>query len=128
MSLQKGCGLKEETTSCLLDIFEPPLALEYLPRSWRTSRVTLFSKPERGGCSKSKYFRPGHQFDLFLLKTLERLVERNIRGSVLLRRPIHENQHPKRAGRLVETNRHQLVTRVKRASSTRALAMGCLLT
>jgi len=52
---------------------------------------------------------------LFLLKTVERLVDRFLRDEILDLRPLQPNQHAYQAGKSVETALHQLMVQVEKA-------------
>ena len=45
----------------------------------------------------------------FMLKTLEELLERHIRGGVLVEKPLHQNQFAYRAGMSMDTALYQVV-------------------
>ena len=74
-----------------------------------------FSCPE-------KFFllRPG----LFLLKGLEKVVDRYLRDGPLLDLPIHPRQHAFQAGKSTESALHQLVNRIEKALSAGQYALG----
>ena len=63
----------------------------------------------------------------FLLKTLERLVDRFLRDEILVSKPLHPNQHAYQAGKSVETVLHQLVVRDEKALDQQEMALGVFL-
>jgi predicted ABC-type ATPase len=63
----------------------------------------------------------------FLLKTMERLVDRFLRDEILALWPLHPNQHAYQAGKSVETALHQLVIRVEKALDQQEIALGVFL-
>jgi len=71
----------------LIRIFWACIALGYVPTAWRTSRVAFVPKPGQCHYSQAKAFRP-ISLTSFLLKTLERLIDRYIRNSVLFVHPL----------------------------------------
>jgi len=66
-------------------------------------------------------------FTSFLLKTMERLVDRFLRDEILALKPLHPNQHAYQAGKSVETALHQLVVRVEKALDQQEIALGIFL-
>ena len=67
----------------IIKIFRACIALGYIPISWRTSRVVFVPKPGRADYTTVKAFRRISLMS-FLLKTLERLVDRFIRDDTLI--------------------------------------------
>ena len=59
----------------------------------------------------------------FLLKIMDRLVDRFLRGEILASMSLHPNQHVYQAGKSVETALHQLVVRVKKALDQQGTAL-----
>ena len=70
-------------------------------------------KPGRDSYSGPRDYRP-ISLTSFLLKTMERLVDRYLRDEVLAHMPLHSNQHAYQAGKSVETALHQLIVRVEK--------------
>ena len=70
-------------------------------------------KPGKDSYSGPRDYRP-ISLTSFLLKTMERLVDRYLIDEVLAFTPLHSNQHAYQAGKSVETALHQLVVRVER--------------
>jgi len=83
-------------------------------------------KPGHNDYSQAKAFRP-ISLTLFLLKTLERLIDRYIRDSVLLVHPLQKNQHAYQAGKSTKTALHSLVTRTERTLEQQEYALGVFL-
>ena len=50
----------------------------------------------------------------FLLKTMERLVDRYLQDEALALMPLHPNQHAYQAGKTVETALNQLIVSVEK--------------
>lgn len=71
-----------------------------------------FPKPGKSTYSSPRYFRP-ISLSSFLLKTLENLVDRDIRDRVLSTMPLHGAQHAYMAGKSIETVLNQLVYRLE---------------
>ena len=71
-------------------------------------------KPGRDSYTGPRDYRP-ISLTSFLLKTMERLVDRYLRDEILAVMPLNSNQHAYQAGKSVETALHQLVVRVEKA-------------
>jgi len=70
--------------------------------------------PGRNTYSGPRDYRP-ISLTSFLLKTMERLVDRYLRDEALAIVPLHPNQHAYQAGKSVETALHWLVVRAEKA-------------
>jgi hypothetical protein len=66
----------------LLTLLRASLALGSIPMSWRHTRVVLIPKPGKP-LTQAKSLRPISLMS-FILKTLEKLLDRLIRGGVLV--------------------------------------------
>jgi len=97
----------------LVRIFRACLATGYVLAIWRQVKVVFIPKPGRDSYSGPRDYRP-ISLTSFLLKTMERLVDRYLRDEVLALMPLHSNQHAYQAGKSVETALHQLVVRVEK--------------
>jgi hypothetical protein len=93
---------------------------------WRQFKVVFIPKPGRNSHCGPKDFRP-ISLTSFLLKTLERLVDRYLRDEVLALKPLHSNQHAYQVGKSVETALHQLVVRVEKALDQQEVVLGVFL-
>jgi len=121
--LQEG---REVLIPCLIRIFRACLATGYVPSTWRQVKVVFIPKPGKNNYCGPRDFRP-ISLTSFLLKTLERLVDRFLRDEILVLEPLHPNQHAYEAGKSVETALHQLVVRVEKALDQQEIALGVFL-
>jgi len=80
----------------------------YVPAMWRQVKVVFIPKPSRNYYCGPRDFRP-ISLTSFLLKTMERLVDRFLRDEILTLRPLHPNKQTYQAGKSVETALHQLM-------------------
>jgi hypothetical protein len=110
----------------LIRIFRACLVTGYVPAMWRQVKVVFIPKPGRNSYCGPKDFGP-ISLTSFLLKTLERLVDRFLRDEILVLKPLHPNQHAYQAGKSVETALHQLVVRVENALDQQEIALGVFL-
>ena len=121
--LQKGLDILIDT---LVKIFRACVAYGYIPVQWRTSRVVFVPKPGRMDYTLVKSFRPISLMS-FLLKTVERLVDRYIRDDTLTRYPLHSNQHAYQAGKSTDSALHILVGKIEKALNNNEYALGVFL-
>jgi hypothetical protein len=103
--LQEG---REVFIPYLVRIFRACLATGYVPAIWRQVKVVFIPKAVRNSYSGLRDYRP-ISLTSFLLKTIERLVDRYLRDEALALVPLHPNQHAYQAGKSVETALHQLI-------------------
>ena len=96
----------------LVELYKACLTFGYVPMTWRTAKVTFIPKPGKASYLDAKSFRP-ICLSSFLLKGLERLIDRFIRDLVLPTKPLHEGQHAYRTGRSTETALHEIVSKIE---------------
>jgi hypothetical protein len=100
--LQHGA---EHLAPHLCRLFWACLAYGYIPMAWRQTRVTFIPKPGKASYTEAKAYRPT-SLSSFLIKTMEKLVDRYIRDDVMRVRPLHRNQFAYQTGRSTETALH----------------------
>jgi hypothetical protein len=76
----------------LTKIFGASIALRYVPQAWKITKVVFITKPGNNGHICAKDFRP-NSLTSFLLKTLERLVDRYLKIGPLVRHPLAATQY-----------------------------------
>jgi len=118
--LQEG---REILIPYLVKMFRACLAMGHVPAIWRQVKVVFIPKPRRSSYCGPRDFRP-ISLTSFLLKTMDRLVDRFLRDEVLVSQPLHPNQHAYQAGKSVETALRQLVVRVEKALDQQEIALG----
>lgn len=121
--LQEG---SEILTRPIYHLLRTCLALGYVPIPWRTVRVVFIPKAGRISYDSAKSYR-AISLTSFLLKTLERLVERFVKDGALALMPLHPSQHAYQAGKSVETALHPIVSRIEKALHHKELAAGAFL-
>jgi hypothetical protein len=109
----------------LLVLLRASLALGNIPMSWRHIRVVFIPKPGKP-LSQVKSLRPISLMS-FILKTLEKLLDRHIRDVVLVEKPLHQNQYVYRAGMSTETALFQVVRRLEKFFSQKQISVGIFL-
>jgi hypothetical protein len=79
--------------------------------SWRHTRVVFIPKPGKP-LSQAKSLRPISLVS-FVLKTLEKLLDRHIRDGVLAETPLQQYQYAYRAGMTTETALFQVLRKLE---------------
>jgi ribonuclease HI len=118
--LQEGLGILLEP---LCRILRASIATGYIPKPWRLARVVFIPKPGKPSYDQAKAFRP-ISLTSFLLKTVERLIDRYLREHVIRMHPLHSNQHAYQAGKSTETALHGIVGRIEGALHRKEYALG----
>lgn len=109
----------------LLAIYLGSLSTGYIPSSWRKIRAVFLPKPGKKTYQDPKSFRC-ISLSSFLLKTLEKLIDRNIREEIDKgKRPLHANQHAYMENKSTETALHNLVSMVEHTLDKKESAIGC---
>ena len=96
----------------LLAIFSTSLRFGYIPKLWQGVRVVFIPKVGKDDYTLPKSFRP-ISLTSFLLKTLERLIERYVKDFISTNCPISASQHAFQAGKSTETALHTLITDIE---------------
>lgn len=96
----------------LVDVISASLLLGYIPSDWTKVNISFIPKVGRSDYSSAKSFRP-ISLSSFLLKTVERLVDRFLRDRHLNEGTLSANQHAYRAGKSTESALHQLVSNIE---------------
>jgi hypothetical protein len=78
----------EHVVPHLCRIFRACMAYGFIPTAWRQVKVTLKPKPGKLDYTKAKAYRP-ISLSSFLLKMMEKLVDRHIRDGALKEYPLH---------------------------------------
>jgi hypothetical protein len=108
---------------CLVRILRACLSTNYVQAIWRKVKVVFIPKSGRNSYSGPREFRP-ISLTSFLLKTMDKLVDRYLRDEALAQVPLHPNQHAYQAGKWVETELHHLVIRVEEALDRQEAGFG----
>jgi hypothetical protein len=109
----------------LLMLLRASVALGYIPMSWWHVRVVCIPKPGKP-LSQAKSLRPISLMS-YILKALEKLIDRHIRGGVLVEKPLHQNQFTYIAGMSTETAIFQVTHRLEKSLNHREIALGAFL-
>jgi hypothetical protein len=107
-------------------IFRAYMAYGFTPTVWRQIKVTFIPKPGKLDYTEAKAYRP-ISLSSFLLKTMEKLMNRHIRDGALKENPLHRNQRANQTGKYTETAVHNVVTSMENASEHKYIALGAFL-
>ena len=118
--LQKGI---EHLVDPLQSIYRASLLLGYIPTSWHVAQVAFIPKPGRLDYTMAKAFRL-ISLTSFLLKGMEKLIDRYLHSGPLATLPIHPWQHAFQTGKSTESALHQLAGRIERALGANEYSLG----
>ena len=113
----------DKLIQALCNIFRACLAYRYIPERWREVEVLFIPKPGKNDYTNPKSFRP-ISLTSFLLKTLERMCDREIRDNALAKKPLHSMQQAYSEGKSTETALHSVVGKIEQALSCKLLCLG----
>jgi hypothetical protein len=83
-------------------LYKSSIKWAMVPDDWAGATVVFIPKPDKGEYEEPKSYRP-ISLTSFMLKGLERLMDRYIREVPLRRYPMHEGQHAYQQGRSCES-------------------------
>ena len=110
----------------LCKLFKASLAMGRVPEAWRQVRVVFIPKPNKPSYAEAKSFRP-ISLSSFILKTMEKVLDRHMRSTALFQQPLHPFQHAYQQGKSCETAVHQLVHRIEEALEKKEVILGAFL-
>lgn len=94
--------------------YEASLRLGYIPETWQKVKITFIPKPGKEDYTSAKSFRP-ISLTSFLLKGLEKIIDRHLREKLDLSETLHGSQHAFQKGRSTETALHSVVSLAEKA-------------
>jgi ribonuclease HI len=98
---------KKDLSPALCTIFRASIDLGHVPETWRRTRVVFVPKAGKEDYLEAKSFRP-ISLTSFILKTLEKLIDRYLRDVILRASPLSDSQHAYQPGRSTETAIYEL--------------------
>ena len=107
----------------LVRLARASLTLDYVPKSWRGTRVIFIPKAGKNGWTSPNDFRPLN-LTSFVLKTVERLVDRYIRDNILKEKPLHRDQHAYMAGCSTKTDLSKAVNLIMDQLNLKGFVIG----
>jgi hypothetical protein len=121
--LQKGLDI---LLPHLVKVFKWSYTLGYIPQAWREVRVVFIPKAGKRDTEQPKSYRP-ISLSSFLLKTMEKLVDHNIREDILSRHPLHQKQFAFQQGKSTTNAIHHVVRRIENALEHKEMALTAFL-
>jgi Reverse transcriptase (RNA-dependent DNA polymerase) len=118
--LQKSLHL---TINVIYDLFIASLRLIHIPNVWRGARVVFIPKLGQLVYTLAKSFRP-ISLTSFMLKALEKLIDRFLRDGILKQFQISCNQHAYQPCKSAESALHQIVNKIEKALNHGQFALG----
>ncbi|GJQ65326.1 hypothetical protein Trydic_g7442 [Trypoxylus dichotomus] len=106
----------------LCTLLRATLAVGHLPSSWREARVVFILKQGKTSYTEAKSYRP-ISLTSFLLKTLEKIIDKHLRDSALGRLPLHENQYGYQSAMSCEQAIYELARRAEIAFGHKEIAL-----
>ena len=110
----------------LLKLYKASIALAYVPKCWRESKVIFIPKPGKSDYSDPRSFRPISLMS-FILKGLERIVLYQMQETTFVENPQHMNQHAFRKGRSCESALTNMVEYLESAIIKKQFAVAVFL-
>jgi len=117
---------REILTPVLGTILRACLRFGYIPTSWRRTRAVFIPKPAKDSYQRTISWRP-ISLTSFLLKTLERLIDRHLRTSTLERRLKRAGQCAYLRGASTELALHRFVNQAEKALRNQEYGLAVLL-
>ena len=105
--------VKDIVIPILRNVFIKSHAWGYFPVSWRKVKVIFIPKAGKRPSYEAKSFRP-ISLSSFCLKTMERVLDRHIKETVLKDNPLHENQFAYQEGKSTEAALKKLTDAIKK--------------
>src|SRR5690606_31285209 len=110
----------------LCRMFRASIALGYIPKTWRTVDVRFIPKAGRNTYDRPKDYRPISLMS-FMLKVLEKLIDRWLRENILLSSPLHARQFAYQKGKSTEHALLGLASVAQKALDDGELALAAFL-
>ena len=121
--LQKG---EEVIIPRLVNIYRACLAWRYVPHSWNRVKIVYIPKLGKLQDGNPNNLRP-LSLTSFLLKTMEKILDREIRGGILIDNPLHPKQHAYQAGKSTDSALDWLVKTIEISLERKEIAVGIFL-
>jgi ribonuclease HI len=116
----------DDLTLHLAAIMRSSLATGYVPKKWRKTRVVFIPKPGKDSYDRASSWRP-ISLTSFLLKTMERVIDRYLRTPILVERLQEAGQCAYLRGISTEAAMHRLVAMAERALRGQEVAIAVFL-
>jgi ribonuclease HI len=121
--LQQG---KDIILPHLCRLFKFSIATGLIPNSWSGVNVTFIPKPGKTSYADPKSFRPISLMS-FVLKTLEKLIDRHIKDTTLTLKPLHKFQYAYQQGKSTEAALHHAVSKMEQTITNKEIGIAAFL-
>ena len=118
--LQKSADILEDRLQIL---FRNSLRMSYIPKCWRGTHVVFIPKVGKPNYEVAKAYRPISLMS-FLLKTLEKLIDKHVRLYDLKVNKLNSKQFAYQEGKGTETALHDIITTIEKSLKKREIALG----
>ena len=115
----------EHIRGTLTLLFRASYTWAYIPEGWRKVNVVFLPKPGKTG-DNAKSYRP-ISLSSFILKTMEKMLDLHIRGTLAIHRPIHKSQFAYSKGKSTELALSLLTEKIERTLRFKEFALGAFL-
>jgi hypothetical protein len=95
----------------------------YIPKAWKQVKVTFIPKSGKANYPEAEAYHPICLVS-FMLKTVERMVDRHIKDEILWLCPLHRYQFAYQPEKSTETALHQVSTLFEEAMENREVTLG----
>ena len=110
----------------LCNLYKFSIKSGLIPIAWRGVNVKFIPKPGKDTYSDPKSFRPISLMS-FILKTLEKLIDRYVRETYLIENPLHKNQYAYQEGKSTEAALHLAVAKMEKTISCKEIGLAAFL-
>jgi ribonuclease HI len=110
----------------LMNLYKASVRLGDLPEAWCNVKVAFIPKPGKDSYHDASSFRPISLMS-FVLKTLEKIIDKFIRDKFLLSKTVHKNQFAYQTGKSTEAALHNLVAKIDNTMKYKETGLGCFL-
>lgn len=107
----------------LHSIFIASLALGFIPDAWQSVKVVFIPKPGKDSYEDPKSHRPICVSSV-LVRSLEKLVDKNIKSTALVKNPLQANQHAYQKGKSTDSALHRLLDPIEKSVEQGEFALG----
>lgn len=121
--LQKS---KDIVAQILQILFRASLLSGHIPKVWRGTKVTFIPKPGKESYGTAAAYRPISLMS-FIIKILEKVIEKWVRNVELADDPLDDDQHAYRTGRSTESALHNVAYLAEKALESKSYClMSCV--
>lgn len=110
----------------LMDVYKSSLRLGHIPKPWQKVKVVFIPKPGKEDYTSPKSFRP-ISLTSFMLKGMERLLDRFLKDHLEITHPFSCDQHAFQEGKSTETALHAITSLIEETIAQKEFAIATFL-